>query len=65
MALMDSDFVHNAFMVDTPRRSLMLLTNTRDERDAWVRVCLLLFWKLIFIIFRKITLGCWNQESIG
>ena len=36
VALQDSDFVHNAFMVDTPRRSLMLLADTAAERDAWL-----------------------------
>lgn len=34
--LLESDFVHNAFIVDTPRRSLMLLADSAAERDAWI-----------------------------
>ena len=35
-ALEDSDVVQNCFLLDTPRRALMLLADSAAQRDEWV-----------------------------
>eukprot|EP00019_Armaparvus_languidus_P010617 CAMPEP_0168586630 /NCGR_PEP_ID=MMETSP0420-20121227/4396_1 /TAXON_ID=498008 /ORGANISM="Pessonella sp." /LENGTH=204 /DNA_ID=CAMNT_0008621753 /DNA_START=749 /DNA_END=1360 /DNA_ORIENTATION=- len=37
VAPQDSDFVRHCMLIDTPRRSLMLLADSDDARDSWVR----------------------------
>jgi hypothetical protein len=40
LAPQDSDFVRHCLLIDTPRRSLMLLARDDGERDAWLEALL-------------------------